>query len=285
MDHTGPDDWRQVNLWFHDAAAAENAAVACLRPHLAAESTMAAWWFTRKSACWRVRYSPLPGRAAEADAAVRETARNLANAGTVIRWAPTVYEPETAAFGGDEAMRIAHQLFTADSQHVLTYLHLRGLSGSRSDHRREIGLLLASALMRAAGCDWYEQGDVWTRLTAHRAPGSSSTATDEQAAESVKHLITSRRHAPGSPLASQREWADAFTETGQRLAELADGGQLTRGLRAVLAHHVLFAWNRAGIPARQQARLAAVAVQVIFHTDPGPITAALRATTRSIPPT
>lgn len=276
------DDWRQVNLWFHNAAAAETAAVACLRPRLAAETAVAAWWFTRKSACWRVRYSPTPGNAAEADTAVREIMRSLATTGAIVRWTPAVYEPETTAFGGDQAMRIAHQLFTADSLHLLNYLHQRDLAGS-VDHRREIGLILASILMRASGCDWYEQGDVWTRVAAHRGPELSSTATDERAAEGVKQLITARQHAPGSPLASQLGWADAFTETGRQLAELADRGRQTRGLRAVLAHHVLFAWNRAGIPVRQQARLAAAAVHVIFHT--APVTTALRATTRPIPST
>lgn len=49
---------------------------------------------------------------------------------------------------------------------------------------------------------------------------------------------------------------------------LAHQGELTRGLRAVLAQHILFAWNRAGIPAEHQALLATTAARVAFHTDP-----------------
>jgi len=43
---------------------------------------------------------------------------------------------------------------------------------------------------------------------------------------------------------------------------------LRRGLRATLAHHVIFAWNRRSIPGQHQAALAAAAKTVIFGADP-----------------
>ena len=55
---------------------------------------------------------------------------------------------------------------------------------------------------------------------------------------------------------------------GSELADLSDSGQLHRGLRDVLAHHVIFAWNRIGLPYATQATLTAAAKTVIFGPDP-----------------
>jgi hypothetical protein len=41
-------------------------------------------------------------------------------------------------------------------------------------------------------------------------------------------------------------------------------GQLTRGLRTVIALHVIFHWNRIGLPASAQATLAQAATEASF---------------------
>jgi protein-L-isoaspartate(D-aspartate) O-methyltransferase len=69
------------------------------------------------------------------------------------------------------------------------------------------------------------------------------------------------------------EWPATFQRAGNQLAELAQEGRLTRGLRAVLAHHILFAWNRLGIPADVQAVLAGTATHTVFHQDLDPASA------------
>jgi protein-L-isoaspartate(D-aspartate) O-methyltransferase len=53
--------------------------------------------------------------------------------------------------------------------------------------------------------------------------------------------------ATGGPLAGYRPWIAAFEQAGQALLTLAQAGRLRRGLRAVLAHHILFHANRGGI--------------------------------------
>ncbi|MFJ1756468.1 methyltransferase, FxLD system [Kitasatospora sp. NPDC088134] len=63
---------------------------------------------------------------------------------------------------------------------------------------------------------------------------------------------------------------DAFEHAGQDLARLAREGRLHRGLRAVLAHHLLFHANRAGLPVDHQAALAARALDAVFHSTEGP---------------
>jgi hypothetical protein len=42
----------------------------------------------------------------------------------------------------------------------------------------------------------------------------------------------------------------------------------TGGLRDVLAHHVIFAWNRLGLPSATQVVLAAAAKTAVFGPDP-----------------
>lgn len=57
------------------------------------------------------------------------------------------------------------------------------------------------------------------------------------------------------------DWGGAFDDVGLQLAELAGPGTLTRGLRAVLAHHLLFLFNQHGVPAAGQYALARAARQ------------------------
>ncbi|MCW2948943.1 MAG: hypothetical protein JWR24_5660 [Actinoallomurus sp.] len=256
--------WRQVSLWCDDWQAAEQIAVSHLGPQLAGAERaeiISSWWFVRKAESWRVRYLPAPGRYEQATTLVEQTMQDLAVGGAIRRWAATVYEPEIDAFGGPEGMDIAHDLFHVDSRHILG--HLRQ---ARTDHRRELGLILGTALMRAAGLDWYEQGDVWAQVAAHRT--THQQPPSGTAAQSVHQLITARTHSAHSPLAAVPAWPGAFDRAGRCLAELAHQGGLTRGLRAVLAHHILFAWNRIGLPADVQATLAGTAAHSVFQQDP-----------------
>ena len=85
-----------------------------------------------------------------------EVLDDLTAAGVIARWWPTVYEPEIVAFGGPAGMRTVHDLFCADTQGVLTWLRQKppGLG------RRELSVLLFSGLLRGAGLDGFECGDV-----------------------------------------------------------------------------------------------------------------------------
>src|SRR5690349_7928163 len=81
----------------------------------------------------------------------------------LTRWNRGIYEPETHAFGGQAAMTAVHRLFSVDSQHLLTHAPQNGELGAR-----ETAAVAATALLRGARLDWFEQGDVWATLTGLR---------------------------------------------------------------------------------------------------------------------
>ncbi|MFH8737610.1 thiopeptide-type bacteriocin biosynthesis protein [Streptomyces sp. NPDC017964] len=266
---TSPTTWCQANLAFHDWDRAEATALTHLAPLLrAAEDTqaVAAWFFIRKHPCWRLRY--LPGTAGEDR--LEQGLDALIADGHITGWTEIVYEPEVHAFGGAESMASGHRFFHRDSRAMLEQLQ-----GDRARYRREVSLALCSLLLRAAGLDWYEQGDVWARVAAHRKLQPAADQHDRDRRDrlrtAVHRLISVNAEElmqAGGPLADTADWARAYTGAGHELHYLTQAGKLQRGLRHVLAHHVIFAWNRIGLPYTTQAALADAAKTVIFGPDP-----------------
>ena len=248
--------WRQINVEFSDPAAADNVAVAHLIPALRAGQASGAsgrWWFMRKRPGWRLRIQvtdPVPPTNDElSDALARAKA-----AGGIVRWWPSRYEPEVAAFGGPAGIHHAHDLFAEDSTGFARLL----VSGSELD-RVLLSLLLMTHLQRAAGLDWHERGDVWARVADQRNPAHLSVDDARRLAGQARTVITTDTHAisrPSGTLAPIAGWADRLNTSGRRLSGLAQEGALTRGLRDILALHVIYHWNRLGLSADQQAAWA-----------------------------
>jgi protein-L-isoaspartate(D-aspartate) O-methyltransferase len=245
--------WRQLNLTCDHWQAAEQMAVTHLRPLLTDAEDITAWWFVRKGDTWRVRLRPATARC------VDQITTALLGQGRIRAWFDTIYEPETHAFGGPAGMDIAHDLFHADSRHLLEHL-----AHADHDHRRELAVILATRLLRAAGQDYHEQGDCWTQLATHRTPVSVVLEPSPSTTTAVQQLITATTDSPASPLHTTPSWVDAFEHAGRRLADLAARGTLTRGLRSVLTQHLLFLFNRHGISAHDQYVLAAAASRIVF---------------------
>lgn len=263
-----PHVWRQVNVAFPDWTEAEHTAVTHLAPLLAkaeADRLITAWFFMRKTPCWRVRYVPSDDRT---QVHLRNHLSDLIQQGHIDTATEVIYEPEPHAFGGTGAMACAHDLFHLDSRHLLNHL----VRSPGTEHRRELSIVLCTILLRAAGLDWYEQGDVWARVADHRdLPDLISPERRPTLKASLLRLMGVDATAlmrDGAPLAFAAEWSAAFATAGRELAGLAADGRLNRGLRAVLAHHVIFAWNRLGMPYTAQAVLAHTAKEVVFGCDP-----------------
>jgi len=274
--------WHQLNIRFGDRHAAERAAIAYLGPVLReAESTglVTSWFFIRKQ-WWRFRYLPASSTSAgEAKNLLEEAVRSLRDCGCVSRWVESIYEPETNAFGGKEGMAAAHDLFHADSCHILAHLGgpadamTTGALDGRSK-RRELSVLLCAALMRAAGQDRYEQGDIWAKVVDHRPTEHSAQPARWCTFTAAMNRLITVDTGPETALRNGAleyagNWLTAFEHAGQTLRTLSDEGLLTRGIRAVTAHHIIFHWNRLGLPYQAQADMALAAQEVIFTRPAG----------------
>ncbi|GAA4552719.1 thiopeptide-type bacteriocin biosynthesis protein [Amycolatopsis samaneae] len=258
--------WQQVTIEFTDYTKAEQIAAERLRPLLNAVAEL--WWFIRKAPNWRVRYLPIQS----GTEAIRDTLAHmlggLREERNITNWVETIYEPEIHAFGGTAAMAVAHQLFHCDSQHIL--------GNSRTcDRRRELTILLCSALMRGAGQDWYEQGDIWARLAENRPlPPDINTDQLRTPRSGLRRLMsvdadpTSPLVKPGGQMADSATWLAAFHRAGAELGVLSRAGALHRGLRAVLTHQAIFHWNRIGLSYTTQSVLAHAAKATVFDDYP-----------------
>ncbi|MFV2019362.1 thiopeptide-type bacteriocin biosynthesis protein [Micromonospora sp. LOL_023] len=246
--------WKQVTIDYPGRSRHEREHNAV--PHLhrvlpAAETAglITSWWFIRKGP-WRIRY--LPATPTDHPDPVHRLLTQH------VPWASDIYEPETHTFGGPAAMDTAHTLFHHDSHYLLTYLR------DQPTDRRERSLILNTALMRAAGLDLNEQADVWARAAQHRAdhlhphPATrTDSATWRAFTSKARYLLLGNPH-------HSSDWHTAFAHAGTTLAGLRATGTLTRGLRAVITEHVIFHWNRIGLPATAQATLAQAAAEAIL---------------------
>ncbi|ASU81236.1 hypothetical protein CDG81_17735 [Actinopolyspora erythraea] len=241
----------------------EETLTSSLAPQLRQLTTTGAitgWWFLRKTPGLRLRITP-----ADNASTIDPLLNELQTTGALTTWRRGLYEPEQAAFGGPTAMSLAHELFAADSHHLTTYLH--------DPHpplgRRELSLLLCSSLFRAAGQEWFECGDIWHRVSRTR-PAPPPLAHPEQLTHQLHTLLTHDPHprgplfSPEGPLHTYAPWAHAFAHTGHALAH---PHPLQRGLRDILAHHVLFHWNRLGLNTTTQSILARTATTALLNTE------------------
>lgn len=258
-----PDRWHQHNITFIDRESARHAIDEHLGPALItaeAEGQLTGWWFMNKQP-WPLRYL------ADAPSPIIESLlSDLVGDEVVVSWLPSVYEPEAEAFGGPDAMDAAHELFHSDSRHLLIYQ-----PGPEHLGRKETAVLLASAMMRGAGLDWFEQGDVWAKVSDLRpVTGALSHARVAELTPFVRKLMSADAHGLSlrdGPLHGHRAWVTAFERTGATLADLAQRGALTRGLRAVIAHHIIFHANRAGLLRDDQSALSNIAREAIMGTS------------------
>jgi len=268
QDH---DIWLQYRLQPADWATAENRAADQLAPtldQLCADGTLSCWWYLRKYPFWRLR--ALPGPAATRHQANRQLTHLLDfadNSGSLTRWTTGRYEPEVIAFGGETMLEPVHAFFHADSSAVVALVRSGTPAGMPG--RRELSLVLCSAMLRSARLDPLERADVWNRVALQRSlatePNPNQLARIADRLQRLTRLDTTS--APGSLFADGQQldalapWAAAYRNIGHHLAKADENGTLHRGLREILATLVLHAWNRLDLPDSVQGLLARAACQ------------------------
>jgi thiopeptide-type bacteriocin biosynthesis protein len=247
--------WLQVYVTPTDFHAAERIFTDRAGPLL--DGTCADWWFLRKYPEWRIRAKGTPAQ-------IIPILDRLNDTDVITGWRRSVYEPETAAFGGPAAMDVVHDLFCADTAGLLDYLrHDPG-----GTLRREVSLILLRTLHDAAGLDPFESGAVYDTVARMRPepPDAGSVAA-------LAGKLTPMLHSPagtfpaGHELEHTTAWSMAFADAGRALRELAGAGRLDRGLRRIIAHIVIFHWNRIGLPAEVQGALAHAAHAATLPRD------------------
>lgn len=280
-DHDGNDErlepleptgWQHATLSFPGGNGLTKSAAAALSAALElaiADGEITRYHFLRKGGKLRLRVSGGDAKAADRLSAILNT---LGGHGLITGWVRGIYEPETAAFGGPAGMAVSHDLFCADSRAALTTAAQDSVLGPGP---KEKAVLLLSAMLRAADLDWYETGDAWARIAALRP--ATTPPTGDQLAETRAAMRTLMKTDAARLTDVEPAWAQrvqAFDTAGQQLRVLADAGDLSRGLRAVLVHNAIFTLNRAGLSATQQAALAHLASEAVFSapdvSQPGP---------------
>ncbi|MGW4503675.1 thiopeptide-type bacteriocin biosynthesis protein [Streptomyces sp. NPDC004436] len=249
-----PSGWHQANIRFTDYPTSHWIFRAYLLPALRT-GPVGNWWFVRKHPHWRLRYLPAP------DTAVEDAVRHVAEAldssvswNVTAEWSSAPYEPEVTAFGGPDGMVLAHELFHVDSVGVIDYQATAGDQQEGLD-AKAVSLLAMTMMMRAAGLEFGEQGDVWGLVEARRP--LADDITSEQVSgmvESMRRLLLAdaRPLLVSDALAHAEPWISGLEANGRALGQAAAAGQLHLGMRGILARHVLFHWNRMGFTLRQQ---------------------------------
>lgn len=262
LDAHEPTGWRHATLSFPGGGGLTTSAAAELSAALElaiADGEITRYHFLRKGGKLRLRVSGDDAKAADRLSAILDA---LGDHGLITGWVRGIYEPETAAFGGPAGMAVSHDLFCADSRAALFAAARDGAPGPGP---REKTVLLLGSMLRAADLDWYESGDVWASIAALRP--TTALPTDAQLAESSAAMSTLMKTDAARLTDVEPGWAQrvqAFDAAGRQLRALADTGELSRGLRAVLTHNAIFALNRAGLSAAQQAALAHLASEAVF---------------------
>lgn len=265
--HQYRPDWVQFYVEFPAWHDAEQIAHEHLVPLLTdlENDTASMWWFIRKHPYWRLRVHTQDETRVRGKLSTRLD--DLVRAGHLRTWLPGQYEPETAAFGGTVGMLTAHLLFASDSQHIL---NLQGLPELPLG-RREISVLLCTIMMRAAGLEWGEQGDVWD-CVIHEEGRNAEVSQEKINAlvSSVRPLLLSdlSEDGPllgiGGALFPIANWAAAFRLAGDSLKAGVATGDLERSLRRILAYQIIFHWNRTGLSTGAQSALALAARTAIL---------------------
>jgi protein-L-isoaspartate(D-aspartate) O-methyltransferase len=263
--------WRQADI-AADPQTGWQALATGLAPELdrlTRIGVLTGWWYIRKTA-WRVRICTDDA----GYATIADLLDNLAANGRILGWHPGSYEPETLAFGGTDGMDCAHSLFHTDSHHLLARVRAADHTAPRQG-QRETTAILCAVLLRGAGLDRYEQADVWAKVAEERPATLADPALfDERQREPLVQAMTRLLTvdpvgltSDRGPLAGAKSWIAAFEQAGQALLTLTQHGRLRRGLRAVLAHHIIFHANRAGISVPDLSTMAALAMTGSFGFD------------------
>ncbi len=179
----------------------------------------------------------------------------------ITGWVGGIYEPETHAFGGPRAWRSrttcsAPTAPPRSPRPAPRRPRAQRDAAVRHDPRGGTGPLRSRRRMGPVG-----------RPAAPVTPPQGPAL--DRAVSAMRRLMNADAALRPDAEAGWVERVAEFEDAGRRLRRLAADGRLIRGIRAVIAHHAIFAFNRAGVPAETQAATAWLGRHVAFSTGEG----------------
>lgn len=234
-----------------------------VRELLAAGSAENAF-FLHKPPGMRLRVQPAPRQRAAVAAALGDALARWRSSGLLTGVEHGRYEPEAVLFGGPESMSFVHALFTVDSLAWLEY-HGAPAAAVAASPPWLVSFALLRSLLDGLGVLGWEDLGVWdaVRDDAGRRLPPESPARGENAELGAGLRDVWSRSDRIAPLlhpdvgAIVADHVDAVREGARRWG----AGYFARedaalGPRAGAARFIVFHWNRAGLPALEQALVA-----------------------------
>jgi thiopeptide-type bacteriocin biosynthesis protein len=182
----------------------------------------------------------------------------LEGEGVVQRWFPSVYEPETARFGGPEAMAAVHAWFDADTRCWLGLERLRSETGAALT-AEALCVTVAHDLVSRAVDGRAEAWDVWQSYAAERG----APTTEGPLVTALPDMRALGERASPAEATTLAEYSAANEALAQALRDAWSSGRLARGLRAVVGTVVLFHFHRHGLSADAHAALASTMARLL----------------------
>ena len=214
--------------------------------------------FMRKPPDLRLRLFGDPALGAELGAVLDRLVRE----GALVRWFPSIYEPESDRFGGPAAASAALAWFDADTTAWMALDRLRA-EGHGPPSAEALCAAVASDLVFAAVDDRAEAWAVWRSYVAMlELPASDPDA----AAPMPDDLAALLSRASGAVVTAVESYREANQRYASALRALWAEGALTRGLRAIVADAVLFLFHRHGLDTGAHARIAQALIRALDPT-------------------
>lgn len=219
---------------------------------LLAERVATEFFFMHKPPGLRIRFEPGRGQRDNLAATVLAAAERWRSAGLVETATPTVYEPETALFGGPESMRHVHRLFTVDSLRWLDRHASQDPPAGQDAPAWAHSLSVLGSLLAGLGIVGWEDLDVWDQVrtrTGRRLPSRvRESAEFRSAADGIRATWTRSRdgRAHDEIRVVAADWRTGYFDTAA--AEL--------GPREAAAFVTIFHWNRGRLDPLRQGLLA-----------------------------
>jgi len=166
----------------------------------------------------------------------------LVRGGVVERWFESVYEPETARFGGVAARDAVNRWFDADTWMWMRLDRLRAAGGAKLAPPA-LCAAVAHDLVLSAVDGRAEAWDLWRSY----ADGLDAPATALASLDHLPDLDALVQRASAEEAAVLRDYRVANQRLAGAVRGLWSRGTLTAGLRSVVATVVLFHFHRHGL--------------------------------------